>query len=425
MPLNEADVRAKLIDPALHARGWSEDLIRREESAGAVRVIGGKPRRDSKGRVDYTLRLPTTPGGQRIAVALIEAKAESYPPAHGLQQAKLYADSKRLNVPFVYSSNGHQFVEFDVSTGLTHGPARITDFPSPADLRKRYESIKGFSLESPEAKPLLQAYTGGEGQRRYYQDAAIRAALEKIASDEKRALLSMATGSGKTFVAVNLLKKIADAGQLRRALFICDRDELRTQALAALQRVFGDNAGAASGGDPAKNARIIVATYQTLGVADAEDDASFLRTHYPEDYFSHIIIDEAHRSGWGKWSEVLRRNYAAVQIGLTATPREFDYQGMSDDSRADQRISRDNIEYFGEPAYEYSTGQGIEDGFLACMQIHKHDIFLNDYREKEAITGAERSDLEGKRLTDALTGEAVGIAIPGRGTSPRRLSLTW
>ena len=410
MPLSEADVRAKLIDPALHDNGWIEELISREETAGPVRMIGGKPRRQGKGRVDYTLRLPPVAGEQRIAVALIEAKAERYSPAHGLQQAKQYAaDGKRFNVPFVYSSNGHQFVEFDASTGLTHGPSPIADFPSPTQLRQRYEAIKGFSLDSPPAKPLSQAYTRGEGQRRYYQDAAIRAVLEKIAAGSNRVLLSMATGSGKTFVAVNLLKKIADAGQLRRALFLCDRDELRNQALSALQDVFGDNAGAASTANPAANARVIVATYQTLGVANEEDDPSFLMTHYPEDHFSHIIIDEAHRSAWGKWSEVLRRNDRAVHVGLTATPRQFDYKGVEDEYFDDLRIRRDNIRYFGDPVYEYTIGQGIEDGYLAFMQIHKHDIFLNDYLEKEAITGLARSDLEGKPLTDALTGDTVSV----------------
>ena len=110
----------------------------------------------------------------------------------------------------------------------------------------------------------------------------------------------MATGSGKTFIAVNLLKKIAAAGQLRRALFVCDRDELRTQALTALQGYFGNDAAAATTGNPQKNARIVVATYQTLGVDTDDADASFLRHHYPENYFSHIVIDEAHRSAWGK-----------------------------------------------------------------------------------------------------------------------------
>ena len=409
MPLSESDTRAKLIDPALHDRGWAEDLIRREESAGTVYIIDGQPRRQSRGWVDYTLRLPLGQGAQPVSVALIEAKAENYPPAHGLEQAKLYASSKRLHVPFVYSSNGHQFVEFDASTGLTSRPKSMKAFPSPEDLRRRYEQLKGFSLDSEAAKPILQQYTGGEGQRRYYQDAAIRAALEKIAAGEKRVLLSMATGSGKTFIAVNLLKKIADAGQLRRALFVCDRDELRTQGLGALQAIFGANAAAAGTASPQLNARVGVATYQTLGV-DADDaDASFLTTHYPENYFSHIIIDEAHRSAWGKWSQVLTRNSNAVQIGLTATPRELEYTDDTPEADQDRQITADNLRYFGEPAYEYTIGQGIEDGYLAAMEVRKNDIFLNGYLESEAITGLQQADLAGLPLEDAITGEEVGI----------------
>ena len=361
MPLNESDTRAKLIDPALHQRGWTEDLIRREETAGTVYVVAGQPRKQAHGRVDYTLRLPVSPGSQPVAVALIEAKAENYPPAHGLEQAKAYASSKRLNVPFVYSSNGHLFVEFDSSTGSTSSPKPIGSFPAPADLRQRYEEIKGFSLDSIGAKPLLRPYPGGTIQSRYYQDAAIRAALEKVAAGGKRALLTMATGSGKTFIAVHLLKKFADAGQLVRALFVCDRDELRSQALGALQAVFGADAAAASGGNPQSNARVVVATYQTLGVDTDDGDASFLTNHYPEDHFSHIIIDEAHRSAWGKWSEVLKRNPNAVQIGLTATPREFEYPVDSPEGRQDQQVTADNIKYFSEPVYQYSIGQGIED----------------------------------------------------------------
>ncbi len=409
MPLSESDTRAKLIDPALHDRGWAEDLIRREETAGTVYIVDGQPRRQSQGWVDYVLRLSVGQGNQPVAVALIEAKAENYPPAHGLEQAKLYASSKRLHVPFVYSSNGHQFVEFDAFTGLTTRPKSMGAFPSPGDLRSRYEKLKGFSLDSEAAKPLLQPYTGGDGQRRYYQDAAIRAVLEKIAIGEKRVLLSMATGSGKTFIAVNLLKKIADAGQLRRALFVCDRDELRTQGLGALQAVFGADAAAAGTASPQLNARIIVATYQTLGVDADESDASFLTTHYPENYFSHIIIDEAHRSAWGKWSQVLTRNSDAVQVGLTATPRELDYTDDTPEADQDRQITADNLRYFGEPAYEYVIGQGIEDGYLAAMKVHKNDIFLNGYLESEAITGLQQSDLAGLPLQDAITGEEVSI----------------
>ena len=257
---------------------------------------------------------------------------------------------------------------------------------------------------------MLRPYLGGESQRRYYQDAAIRAALEKVAAGGNRALLTMATGSGKTFIAVHLLKKFADAGQLVRALFVCDRDELRRQGLGALQAVFGSDAAAASASNPELNARVVVATYQTLGVDTDEGDASFLTTHYPENYFSHIIIDEAHRSAWGKWSEVLKRNPGAVQIGLTATPREFEYPEDSPEAKQDQQVTADNIKYFGEPVYEYSIGQGIEDGYLAAMEVRKNDIFLNGYRESEAVTGLQQSDLVDKTLQDAITGAEVGIA---------------
>ena len=113
MALNEADTRAKLIDPALHARGWTENLIKREETAGAIELVAGIPRQRASGRADFTLRLRCAGGSQPVAVAVLEAKAENYPPTHGLQQAKLYASTDRLNVPFVYSSNGHQFVEYD------------------------------------------------------------------------------------------------------------------------------------------------------------------------------------------------------------------------------------------------------------------------------------------------------------------------
>ena len=410
MPLSESDTRAKLIDPALHAQGWTEDLIRREESAGTVYIIGGQPRRQAQGRVDYTLRLPIQANSQPVAVALIEAKADQYPPTHGLEQAKLYASSKRLNVPFVFSSNGHQFVEFDSTTGLTIAPQQMSAFPSPDQLRQRYEHAKGFNLDSDAAKPLLRPYPGGDTQRRYYQDAAIRAALEKIAAGQNRILLSMATGSGKTFIAVNLLRKIADAGQLRRALFVCDRDELRRQAIGALHLSFGNNAAEASTANPQLNARVVVATYQTLGVDTDDGDASFLTANYPDNYFSHIIIDEAHRSAWGKWSEVLTKNANAVQIGLTATPRELEYPDDLEEASRDRQITADNLEYFGDPVYEYSIGQGIEDGYLALMEIQKNDIFLNQYREEEKVTGIRQADLEDKQLVDAVTGQPVSVA---------------
>jgi type I restriction enzyme, R subunit len=420
MPLSESDTRAKLIDPALHARGWTEDLIRREETAGAVEIVEGQPRKRSNGRTDYTLRIKVTSEAQPVAVALIEAKVESIPPGHGLEQGKLYAESKRLNVSFVIATNGHQFVLFDRITGITDKPKPMSEIPTPTELRAAYESGMGFSLESPTAKPLLVKYQGGEATRRYYQDVGIRAVLEHIAKGEKRALLSLATGAGKTFIAVHLLKRIADAGLLRRALFICDRDELRGQGVAAFQNVFGTDAAEvyrkADGTNNAKNARIHIATYQTLGV-DADENGegrsiasplqSFLTENYPEDFFSHIIIDECHRSAWGKWSQVLTRNPNAVQVGLTATPRQLTDLNTTTE---DQKITADNLKYFGEPVYEYDMAQGMEDGYLAACEVIQRNIFLDKKTETEQVTGVQRDELEKKTIRDAITGEALSVA---------------
>lgn len=399
--LTEADTRAKLIDPALHNRGWTEDLIRREETAPGIDIVEGKPRRRQRGRVDYLLRVRVNINTQPIAVALIEAKASDEPPDKGMEQAKRYA--RLNNVPFVYSCNGHLFLEYDHFTGKTSRPRSLNSFPTPDELRHRYQQGMGFSLESESARPLLEPYPGGEASRRYYQDAAIRAALEKIAQGQKRLLLFLATGTGKTFIAVHLLKKIADAGQLRRALFVCDRDELRSQGLSHFQNAFGANAAEVTGANPQKNARILIATYQTLNVSTEAEDARFLTEHYPENYFSHIVLDECHRSAWGKWSLVLRRNPEAVHIGLTATPRSFE-GGTKAERREDEEITANNLKYFGEPVYEYDMAQGIEDGYIAAAEIIRREINLD-------LTGITRQDIEQLGAKDAITGKPVTADI--------------
>ncbi len=408
MGLSEAETRAKLIDPAIHARGWTEEHIRREETSGAIEILRGVARKRPKGRTDYTLRVRVRSDAQPVALALIEAKAEDLPPTHGLEQAKLYADSKRLNVSFVFSTNGHLFVEFDRFTQLTSSPRPLSDFPTPEALRARYEAGMGFRLDDPAAAPLLARYTGGEATRRYYQDAAIRAVLEKMALAQTerrpaRALLSLATGAGKTFIAVNLLKRIADAGGLRRALFVCDRDELRSQAAGAFQNVFGAEAATVTSGKAQMNARVLIATYQTLGLEGGEDPTTFLADHYPEDYFSHIVLDECHRSAWGQWSQVLTRNPNAVQIGLTATPRQLVGVAETEAAGADAKITADNVAYFGEPVYEYDIGQGIDDGYLAACEIRVGRVNVDD-------TGVTMAEVMARNPVDAVTGHAVTAA---------------
>ena len=407
--MSEADTHAKLVNPAIYQRGWTEDHIKREETTGAVEIFAGKARRCAKGRTDLTLRVIVTAEMQPVAVAVIEVKKDTLAPGHGLDQAKSYSKAALLNVPFVFSTNGHMFVEFDRISGHTTAPQPMTVFPTPADLRTRYEAAVGFSLDAPAAAPLLWPYKGGEGGRRYYQDAAIRAVFEKVARDAAakrpgRALLSLATGAGKTFIAANMLRRIADAGQLKRALFLCDRDELRTQALGELTNYFGDAARPvhrdADGKNHARNAAVHVATYQTLGV-DAEDgNESFLTEHYPPDHFSHIVIDECHRSAWGKWSKVLTMNPNAVQIGLTATPRQMEITEETAEACADAILTADNLAYFGEPVYEYEIGQAMQDGYLAAMDIKLALVDLD-------ARGITLGEIIQRNPTDANTGRPL------------------
>lgn len=320
----------------------------------------------------------------------------------------MYARAKRLNVPFVFSTNGHLYVEYDTTTGITGRPMPMNLFPAPSELRQRYEKAKGFLLDAPAAAPLLRPYKGGEGGRRYYQDAAIRAVFEKIAADKgkgvaPRALLSLATAPVRR-LSRRTCFAIADAGQLKRALFLVDRDELRTQALAELMNYFGDAARPVQrdkdGKNFARNAAVQVATYQTLGVDSEEGDESFLSEHYPSDHFSHIVIDECHRSAWGKWSKVLKMNPNAVQIGLTATPRQLTNTENTDAAREDRQITADNLAYFGEPVYEYEIAQAMEDGYLAAMDIKLALVDLD-------ARGITLPEIIQRNPTDATTGRTL------------------
>ena len=146
----------------------------------------------------------------------------------------------------------------------------------------------------------------------------------------------------------------------------------------------------------------MIATYQTLNVDTDDADASFLTTNYPENYFSHVIIDECHRSAWGKWSQVLTRNNDAVQVGLTATPRQIEFSEKTKESQADAQISADNIRYFGEPVYEYDMAQGIEDGYLAACEIRKGRVNLDD-------TGITLEDILARNPIDANTGLPITV----------------
>ena len=398
MTRNEHLTRIELINPALHENGWTDRLIREEKTPGGVDIIDGRPRK-RQGRTDYLLCLSVVPGRPPLAVAVLEAKAEDKLASLGIQQARNYA--KRFNTPFVFSTNGHLFAEFSEDTQKIIDGQSLSNFPTPEDLRQRWEALKNIKLDSERALPLFMPYKGGELARWYFQDAAIRVALERIASGQTKILLSLATGTGKTIIAAQLLYKLAQAGQLRRALFVCDRDELRTQGMGKMHAVFGDNAQEVSTGDPKPNARILVSTYQTLNITEEDDEPRFWKENYPQDYFSHIIIDECHRSAWGKWSIILRDNPNAVQIGLTATPRiviggKKDAEGC----KKDEEITAHNVEYFGPPVYEYSIGSGQNDGYIAACEVIRRGVDL----DKEEIT---KEDIQRRSAVDAYTGRPI------------------
>lgn len=346
-----------------------------------------------------------------LPVGVLEAKKETEDPLKGMQQAKGYADCPRFEVKYVFATNGHLYGEFDFFTNLQGGPFPFIDFPPHPALSARYAKDTGIDIARPEAAMLFQADSPAWSLTRYYQDAAIRAAFEKIIrcrqqGEPARVLLSLATGSGKTIIATNLLWRLGQAGQLPKpALFLCDRDELREQAYDKLSAAFGGNARIVKtekGGNAAANARIHIATYQTLGLDDENEGfASFLSDHYGEDAFSVIIIDECHRSAWGKWSEVLKRNPNAIHIGLTATPRKL--QESKHATAEDQEITANNHKYFGEPVYEYTLIQAQEDGYLAACEIvkRKADIDRRVFAKEEILKAGVKDIRTGKPLTEA------------------------
>ncbi len=397
MARNEHLTRVELINPALYDCGWEDALIREEKTPGGTDIIDGRPVK-RKGRVDYLLCLKVDGRNAVMPVALLEAKAEDKLPSLGMQQAKDYM--KRFNVPFVFSTNGHMYAEYGDDTRQIVDALPLAEFPSPDNLRKRYEALKGLSLASDPMKALLIPYKGGEAARWYFQDAAIRATIEHIAAGNNRALLSLAIGTGKTIIAAQLLYKLTQAQQVKRALFVCDRDELRTQGWQKLHNIFGDNAQIVTSSDPQRNAKVLVATYQTLNISEEDAEPRFWKDNYPANFFSHIIIDECHRSAWGKWSVILKDNPDAVHIGLTATPRVLIGGENAGGKKQDSEITAHNLEYFGAPVYEYSMSMGREDGYVAACEVIRRIVDL----DKKEIT---KADIQARSAIDPYTGKKV------------------
>lgn len=353
--LSERDICSKYINPALQNAKWDMQRQVREEvyfTDGRIIVQGNLYTRAKGKRADYILYYKPN-----IPIAIIEAKDNNKPVGSGMQQALEY--SEILQVPFVFTSNGDSFVFHDktVKEGNLETEFSLDDFPSPETLWQKY--LKHNNLENEAEKEIVEKeyYVDQSGMTlRYYQQNAVNRTIEAIAKEQQRILLVMATGTGKTYTAFNIIWRLWKTGVKKRILFLADRNALLTQTKNGDFSPFGnDIMHIIKNRKIDKSYQIYFALYQ--GLTGTEEIKNVYKEFSP-DFFDLIVIDECHRGSASEasaWRDVLDYFTSATQIGLTATPKET------------KDIS--NIEYFGEPVYSYSLKQGIDDGFLAPYKV--------------------------------------------------------
>ena len=352
--ITEADTCRKYVLPQLYGAGWSDDQINEQKTFtdGKIIVIGDRIQRGKHKRADYILRI-----SRNFPIAVIEAKAAYKKHGDGLQQAKEYAEI--LGLKFAYSTNGHGIIEHDYITGLERELAKL---PSPEDLWSRLKESEGIRSEI-EAKLLGPYYALAGKKARYYQEIAINRAVQAVLKGKRRILLTLATGTGKTYIAFQVIWKLWNTrwnrtGEYRKpkVLYLADRSVLIDDPKDKTFSVFGDARWKITG-KVVKSREIYFSTYQAIA---KDEKRPGLYSEYPSEFFDLIIVDECHRGSAredSNWREILEYFKAAVQIGMTATP-------LRDDNR-------DTYKYFGNPIYTYSLKQGIEDGFLAPYRVHR------------------------------------------------------
>jgi type I restriction enzyme R subunit len=400
--LSERDICTKYITPAVKAAGWDEMLQIREEvsfTKGRIIVRGKLVTRGKAKRADYVLYYKPN-----VPIAIIEAKDNCHSVGDAMQQALDYAVT--LDIPFVFSSNGDGFVFHD-RTNSTETNLSLEAFPSPRSLWSKYRVWKGLTTAA-EAFVLQDYHDDGSGKEpRYYQRNAINAATEAIAMGQDRVLLVMATGTGKTYTAFQIIWRLWKAGRKKRILFLADRNVLIDQTMVNDFRPFGKVMAKLSTGSKTieredgsqteintaiDSKRRIDTSYEVyLGLYQAltgPEEKQKLFKEFSPGFFDLIVIDECHRGSASEdsaWREILEHFSGATQIGLTATPKETEY------------IS--NIDYFGRPVYFYSLRQGIRDGFLAPYKVVRVHIDrdVEGYRPEPG-----KLDREGRPVEDRI-----------------------
>ena len=354
--MTEEDIKFHYISPAIVSK-WDRDKITMETKItdGKINLRGNLISREKPKKADYVLYLnPNKP------IAIVEAKDNKHSMSFGLQQAMTY--SEMLDVPFAYSSNGDGFFEHDFLTGKER-ELSLDEFPTEEELINRYkaESNNGEGLSSQEEKIIDQPYFSSMNSYppRYYQRVAVNRTVEKIASGKDRLLLVMATGTGKTYTAFQIVYRLLQSGMKRKILYLADRNILVDQSIqqdfSPLEKVIHRINVAKDDPSTITSHQVYFSLYQQLV---GEDDKEHFSELFRPDFFDLIIVDECHRGSAkeeSRWRKILEYFSSATQIGMTATPKETKYVS--------------NINYFGDPIYTYSLKKGIEDGFLAPFKV--------------------------------------------------------
>jgi type I restriction enzyme R subunit len=400
--MNEAETRAEHIDPAIKAAGWGDvagSRVQREFQI-APGQLQGNGRRGKTEIADYVLVYKNT------KLAVIEAKAWDKPLTEGVGQAKQYAE--KMSIRFTYATNGQGVYEIDMESGAE---AEVNGFPSPEDLWQRTFAEENTWRDRFAAVPYEDK--GGSHSSRYYQDTAISRVLEAISQGRNRILLTLATGTGKTFIAFQIAWKLfqsrwslaGDASRRPRILFLADRNILADQAYTAFSAFPEDALVRIKPGDISKKGRVpkngsifftIFQTFMSGPPKDGQPSPYF--GEYPPDFFDFIIIDECHRGGASDestWRAILEYFSPAVQLGLTATPKRKD--------------NVDTYAYFGEPVYVYSLRDGINDGFLTPFRLKQISTTIDEYvytADDEVLQGDVE---EGKRYVESDFNKVIEI----------------
>ena len=386
MAYTESDTRSKLIDPKIKCSDWLEsNIVREYYFTDGRKLIGGQ--RGKRYFVDYLLTYKNT------NLAIIEAKAESKDPLDGLQQSINYAE--RLRIDYVYSTNGHKIYEHSLKDG---NGKFIDNYPSPDELFERK-----YGKATPKAQAVITHpfHIEGTMKPRFYQQIAVQKTIEAIANSSDRVLLTLATGTGKTYIAFQIAYRLFQSKWNRdntdrrpKILFLADRNVLKDQSMNTFNPLEKDCVEInrkiikKRGGKVPTAGNIFFAIYQSIAEnknrvvetseEEQEDDVTAYYKQYPSNFFDLIIIDECHRGSANdesSWRDILNYFGSAVHLGLTATPKRDD--------------NGDTYKYFGDPIYEYSLKDGINDGFLTPYKVKRIQTNIDEYRfdPNDIITG--------------------------------------